>query len=127
MCLTYQILTYTHQLSLLFKQCDSEKKQPSDTSQSPWQHMEGVFEAEISVLIAGGENTHRIGSSLGWREAEFNIIESGLRSSIMWFLGMLSPHRPVVSWRKVYLVRCLVLMGPVYRPSSWAGRISGQR
>lgn len=60
--------------------------------------MEGVSEAEISVLIAGGENTHKIGSPPGWREAGFNIIESGPRSSIMWFLGMLSPHR---SWRKV--------------------------
>lgn len=57
--------------------------------------MEGMFEAAISVLIAGGENTHRAGSSLGWRGAAFNVIESGLRSSAVWFVGMLGPYMPV--------------------------------
>lgn len=37
--------------------CHSEKKQPNDTSQIPWQHLEGAFEATVSGLIAGGENT----------------------------------------------------------------------
>lgn len=35
------------------------------------------------------------------------------------------PIHACASWGKVYLVRCLVLLGPVYGPSSWAGRISG--
>lgn len=51
--------------------------------------MEGVFEAEISVF-SGGENTHRTGSSPGWREAGSTSQNLGSDAVLCGFLACLA-------------------------------------
>lgn len=63
--------------------------------------MEGVFEAAVSDLIAGGETLTGLAHLWVGEEQECTSHSLGSNSSSVWFPGMLCPHRPVASWGEV--------------------------